>query len=400
MEISNAPAQQANSKARAQILRDWAVWKALNGIFDSLCSEELNSIRGRIMAPIRTVSVVRIEVARLQEAKGRDFVKWGERFFAHFESEKGGTNADLMELIYWLGDDGRQELALSIFNFLRSGVWKDFCQDRRVAKQHARKELTLARSDLSRARGAYSKLLDSTPEIGMCRRLGDDQRLHLSDILEGEADFLAARARIARAAGRSTCRVRHQGLSQLERSSSGPNVALLSTASAKLTRAARSYRRLLTLHPTVAIGKAFDSFIPTQLPAVLESEEDDLRGIMGRVDAFNKKRLGTNADLGILVRLQYLVEIFGLRWASYLPENATRILRESDIADLLEAGTVASGMPERSASIDAESIGRSLERFQQRKSNSRTCLWLRRSAEEICDRFRLLAPATKTALKC
>jgi hypothetical protein len=348
------------------------------------------------MAPIRNVSVVGIEVAVLQEPEGRDFVKWGGRFFAYLVSDKNDTNAGLLELIYCLGDDGRQELALSIFNFLRSGVWKDFCQDRRVAKQRARKELTLARSDLSRARGAYSKLLDSMPEIGMCRRLGDNRRLHLSDLLEGEADFLAAQARIARAAGHSTCRVRHQGLSQLERGSSGPNVALLSTASAKLTRAARSYRKLLTFHPTAAIGKAFDSFIPTQLPAVLESEEADLRGIMGRVDAFNKKRLGTNADLGILVRLQYLVERFGLHWAPYLPQNTTRILRESDIADLLEAGTVASGMPDCSASIDAESIGRSMERFQQRKSNSRSCLLLRRSAEEICDRFRLRSPVAKT----
>jgi hypothetical protein len=334
------------------------------------------------MANIRNISAATIQVGVRQEPKGRDFVKWRQRFFAYFESEKSGTNADLMELIYWLGDDGRQELALSIFNFLRTDVWKDFCQDRRVAKQHARKELTLARSGLRRARGAYSKLLGSMPEIGMCRRLGDDRRLHLSDLLEKEAEFLAAQARTARAPG---C------------SSGGPNVALLSTASAKLTRAARSYRRLLTLHPTAAIGKAFDSFIPTQLPAVLQSEEADLRGVSGRVDAFNKKRLGTKADWAFLVRLQYLVKIFGLRWAPYLPQNTTRILRESDIADLLETGTVASGMPEHSASIDAASIGRSLERFQQRKSNLRTCLLLRRSAEEICDRFKLRPPTPKTA---
>jgi hypothetical protein len=348
------------------------------------------------MANIHNISAAKIEVAVRQEPKGRDFVKWGERFFAYLVREKSGTNADLMELIYWLGDAGRNELALSIFNFLRSGVWKDFCQDRRVAKQHARKELTRARSDLRRARGAYSRVLGSMPEFAIGRRLGDDRRLHLSDLLEGEADFLAAQARIARAAGRSMCRVHHQGLSQLERSSSGPNVALLSTASAKLTRAAKSYRALLTLTPTAAIGKAYDSLMPSQLAAILESEEAALRGVSGRVDkAFNKKRLGTN--WAFLVRLQDVVEIFGLRWAPYLPQNTTRILRESDIADLLEAGTVASGMPVRSASIDAASIGRSLERFQQRKSNSRTCLWLRRSAEEICDRFRLRPPAPKTA---
>jgi hypothetical protein len=352
------------------------------------------------MAPVRNVSVVRIKAPVLQEPKGRDFFKWGERFFAYSEREISSTNADLMELIYWLGSDGRNELALSIFNFLRTDVWKDFCRDRRGAKQHARKELTQARSDLRRARGAYSKLLRSMPEISMCRRLGDYRRLHLSDLLEGEADFLAARVRIARAAGRSTCRARHQGLGQLERSSSGSHVALLSTASTKLTRAARSYRRLLTLHPTAAVGKAFDSFIPTQLPAVLESEEAELKGVSGSVNkAFNKKRLGTKTSLALLVRLQYLVEIFGLRWAPYLPQNVTRILRESDIADLLEAGTFASGMPDRSASIDAASIGRSLERFQKRKSNSQTCITLRRSAEEICDRFRLRPPTPKNCLE-
>ncbi len=116
--------------------------------------------------------------------------------------------------------------------------------------------------------------------------------------------------------------------------------------------------------------------------------------ILGRVDpAFNKKRLG-KMDLAILVRLQSLVEIFGLRWMSCLSQNTTRVLRESDIGDLLEAGTYALGMPDCSALTDAESIGRALERFRQRKSNSRTCLLLRRNAEEICDGFRLrpLAP--------
>jgi hypothetical protein len=348
------------------------------------------------MPNIRNSSTARIEVAVRREPKGRDFVKWGELFFAYLVREKSGTNADLMELIYCFGDDGRQELAISIFNFLRPGVWKDFCQDRRVAKQNAKKKLTRARSDLRRARGAYNKLLGSMPEIGMCRRLGDDRRLHLSDLLEGEADFLTAQARIARAAERSLCRVRHHASSQLERSSGGPNVALLSTASAKLTRAARSYRVLLTLTATATISKAYDSLMPSQLAPILELEEADLRGVSGRVgNAFNKKRLG-KTDVAILVRLRYLVEIFGLRWARYLPQNTTRTLRESDIADLLEAGAVASGMPERSASIDAESIGRSLERFQQRRSNVRTCLLLRRSAEEICDGFKLRPPTPKT----
>jgi len=354
------------------------------------------------MARIRkNVPEARIEVGALQEPKGSDFPKWGERFFAYLVREKSGTNAGLVELIYWLGEDGRLELALSVFNFLRPCVWKDFCQDRRIAKGRARKRITKARSDLRRAGTAYGRLLGSMPEIGIYRQLGGDTRLHLSDILEIEAAFLSTQARIARAAGRRVRRVRQEEVSQLEQNVTRQNAVLLSIASAKLARAAKSYRELLTLTQTAAIGKAFDSFPPSHLAAVLESEEADLRGFLGRVDpAFNKKRLGTKTDLGILVRLQYLVELFGLRWMAYLPENATKLLRETDIADLLEAGTNALGTCEPSPLIDAESIGRALERFQQRESNDRTCLLLKQSAQETCNRFRLRPPASKTAQQC
>jgi hypothetical protein len=157
--------------------------------------------------------------------------------------------------------------------------------------------------------------------------------LHLSDLLEKEATFLAAQARIARdVASRKMCRISRQDLSQSERRSSTQHAALLSKASVRLTCAAKSYRKLLTLHPNVAIGKTFDSVMATQLNAVLESEESDLKGILGRISAFKKKRFG-KMDLAILVRLQYLVEIFGLRWMPYLLQNTKRILHESDIAD-------------------------------------------------------------------
>jgi hypothetical protein len=357
------------------------------------CSiKKIKVISVKKMAKPRDVSAVKSGVAVWQEPKSSDFVKWGKDFFAYLVTEKSGTNAGLLELIYHLGDDGRQELALCVFNFLRPCVWKDFCRDRRDVKQRAKKELSKARSDLRRARGVYSRLLDFMPEIAICRRLGDTGRLHLSDLLEKEAAFLAAQSRLTRVASPRVCRVNRQELRQPERDSRTQDVALLSTASAKLTRAAKSYRKLLTLTPTAAIGKAFDSFMSSQLAAVLESEEADLRGILGRVDpAFNKKRFG-KMDLAILVRLQYLVEIFVLRWRRYLPQNITMILHESDVADLLEAGTNSLGMPDCSALTDAESIGRALQRFQQRKSNWRTCRLLRCNAEEICDGFKLRPP--------
>lgn len=59
------------------------------------------------MAKILNVSAVKSEVAVRQEPKSRDFVKWGEGFFAYLENEKSGTNAGLLELIYYLGDDGQ-----------------------------------------------------------------------------------------------------------------------------------------------------------------------------------------------------------------------------------------------------------------------------------------------------
>lgn len=81
----------------------------------------------------------RIDVPVLEKPKEPGFVEWGERFFAYLVKEKSGTNPGLLELIYWLGDDGRGEVALSVFNFLRADLWKEFCRNRRTAKQNAEK---------------------------------------------------------------------------------------------------------------------------------------------------------------------------------------------------------------------------------------------------------------------
>jgi hypothetical protein len=360
-------------------------------------AKESSQIRKQRKAPIHRLSGVKIHTATSKEPKGPDFYRWKESFVTYLVREKTGTNPDLLELIHWLGEDGRQEVALSIFSFLRPSLWKDFCKDRQIVKQQAKKGLTKARSDLRRARLTYSALLASLPEMAAHRRLGEDRRLHLSDLLETEAVFLATQARIQRAIEQRVSRVPQKGSTESEQRTNRKIVAKILTASANLTRAAKSYRELLTVRSTVIIGKSFDSFIPSQLDGILKSEETELAGLLNRAPAFNKKRFGTKANLAHLVLLQYLVEIFGMRWNRYLPQNVTRILKDSDIADLLEAGTAASGVSECSTSTDAGSIGRALERFRNRESNSGSCLLLRQSAQEICNAFRLRPPSPKSA---
>jgi hypothetical protein len=124
-------------------------------------------------------------------AKQPGFVQWGERFFAYLVKEKGGTNPALMELIYNLGDDGRQELALSIYNFLRPESWKRFGKGRQQAGQQARKGLSNAIRDLRRAAASHRKLLTLVPEIGTGTLLGAGAPFCLPDFLEMEATRLA-----------------------------------------------------------------------------------------------------------------------------------------------------------------------------------------------------------------
>jgi hypothetical protein len=346
------------------------------------------------MVKTRRNPKVKVVAPVLQLPKQPGFIEFGVRFFAYLVKEKNELNPGLIELIYYLGDDGRRELALSVFNFLRSQEWRDFCKDRRTAKELVRKTLFMAIGDLRRATAAYRKMLGSVPEVGVCRSLGEGRPSHLSDLLEREAAFLAAQARIARVAGRKKRAIHGQQFGRSKQNARTHSWPLFSKASSKLTRAANSYRRLLTLTSTAAVGRAFDSLRPAQLSAVLESETADLRGVLNRVNsAFYKKRMGTTANWTILVGLQDFVEEFGQRWVAYLPPNAASRLCENDVADLLEAGKNAWGVREDSTFTNPDSIGRALERFRQHKSNSRTCLTLRNRAQEICDGLRLRPPA-------
>jgi len=343
--------------------------------------------------PLATTYLLTPQVNSTPDIQGRGqmlpqaklgFVDWGVRFFAYLEQETTGTNRPLLELIYWLGNDGRQELALSIFNFLRPEMWREFCRNRREEKQGVKRSLSRAVINLQRSAKSYRKLLTSDPALGAGRRLGEGGRLHLSDLLEREAAFLAVQERIGRSAHR-------QGI-KLQSSRQ------FSVACRTLARVAKSYRELLTLTSTITIGQAFNAVAAVDLPAVLEAEAAGLTGILGRVNlAFNKKRFGIKKNFAILFRLQKFVEEFGLRWADYLPPTAARNLSDSYIAYLLEAGTDALGLQCHAKLTDAESIGRALSRFQKRETNSLTRLLWRRSAQKVCDELRLRAPDPRTS---
>jgi hypothetical protein len=165
--------------------------------------------------------------------------------------------------------------------------------------------------------------------------------------------ILSCTARISAASGK--LEAKHElGFTRPGKSKVTPEI--LSKASLKVTRAAMSYRKLLTLTSTIQIGKTFTSVTPNELTTKLESEADSLEASLNRADsAFSKKRIGTNADWALLVRLQDFVEEFALRWGAYMRVNAARRLGESDLMDLLEAGQTAWGDDKELIWKDADS---------------------------------------------
>ncbi len=323
----------------------------------------------------------------LDAPEGIRFSVWADKFFPYLRSEKAGANPSLIELVDRLGPYGRQELAASIFNFLRADLWAEFRRERATAKQQATATLRRIILDLQRAGRAYSELSTLAPEICRNRMLAGSADLHLSEILGNEAEFLAVQARLAsiacgtkRAAGGSR--------------DFGPNSSpsdrevcrKLSQASRKLARASKSYRELLTLHPKVMAGQWFQAIQPIYLPKVLEEARTHVRAMLDRAPVtFNKKRAGVTHDIAILYRLVEFVDEFTRQFdASTLPASA-RKLSEADLADLIEAGKAALGESGESTITDPESIGRALERFKARKSNATTRLLWVASAHQACD---------------
>jgi len=119
------------------------------------------------------------------------FVEWGTRFFAYLKLHKERTNPALLELIYYLGDAGRQELALSIFNFLRPKLWRQFCRDRQAAGRVATAKLSKAIRNLNRSASGYRELQILVPELGVGTALGTTAPSDFPELLETEASRLA-----------------------------------------------------------------------------------------------------------------------------------------------------------------------------------------------------------------
>ena len=126
-----------------------------------------------------------------------DFVSWGKSFFAYLEAHKKRNNPGLMELIYCLGDQGRQELALLIYNFLRSKFHKEFSKARQVFGQKVQRLLSRATRDLRRSVASLRKLQTlATDETGKTIAAGLD--LELVALMEKEALRLSEQKPLAR----------------------------------------------------------------------------------------------------------------------------------------------------------------------------------------------------------
>jgi len=359
----------ANSKDKAPILCDPLVWGGSN-------TEQMNS-------GFKLRKVWPEDLPHFRDAPPK-FVRWGESVFDYLAKEKGITNVGLVKLIYCLGDKGRQELLLSIFSFLRVSAWTDFCSQRGVTKQLAKRAIAKAIKDLRCAASIYRGLLAASPELGTDRCLGSSTIRHLSDLLEDEVSFLIGQERIMRAAGPGS-RTKSRSSICVIPDLNVPFSKFLLTASKKLLRAARSYRALLGLKVCVVIAKSADMTPCFQLAQALETEALELEQVLNRIDkAFNKKRLGKN-DLRHLIWLQDFIEEFVSRWGRNMSPAASRMLSASDLADLLEAGKNSWGQLDESGITSPESIEHALSRFRLRKSNVHTCWIMRCLASNFCD---------------
>jgi len=98
-------------------------------------------------------------IPQMGNRSSRRFQLWVQAFFHYLETETKTTNPALFELLRWLGRDGSQEVALSIYNFLRPKLWKEFSKERQRTGQKVKKVFSKARRDLRRAAASYQQYL-------------------------------------------------------------------------------------------------------------------------------------------------------------------------------------------------------------------------------------------------
>jgi hypothetical protein len=129
-----------------------------------------------------------------------DFTNWQKGFYAYLEAQKRGTNGPLIDLCSRLGDDGKRELALSIFNFLRPRLWATFRGNRRRTGQQVDKNLNKVIRGLKKLAKNYRALSRLAPELRPGIVLGATAPPGFADSLEAEANRLDSqrtRAKIA-----------------------------------------------------------------------------------------------------------------------------------------------------------------------------------------------------------
>jgi hypothetical protein len=125
-------------------------------------------------------------IAKLKPKKKSGHVAWSKKFWAYLQKEKK-RNTALLRLIEALGDDGRQELALSIYNFLRPHMWMKLRKNRSQTGQQVYKRLTKVIKDLNKLTKNYRALEDLAPEFGPGKVLGAAAPQGFADCLEAEA---------------------------------------------------------------------------------------------------------------------------------------------------------------------------------------------------------------------
>jgi len=243
----------------------------------------------------------------LGQKKKLGFAEWGKKFFAYLQAEKE-SNPALLESIHVLGDNGRQELALSIYNFLRPQLWEGFRKNRRQTGQQVDKNLAKVMRDLNKSARNYRRLGNLASELGRGKVLGAAAPQGFADSLEAEAMRLGQQQKLAKI-------------------------------------------------------------------------------------AFNHKRGGNKADLASLIRLQDIMDEFARRLGSSFPAGAKEPLSAVDLADLLEAGKLALGLPENQTMTDPASIERALKRFRKHPRNGAVCVLLKEDAFKTCDKFFYGPPA-------
>jgi hypothetical protein len=127
-----------------------------------------------------------------------DFELWSEKFWPYLYRES--INAYLRYLLAELGPGGRQELAWSIFDYLRTNLWDEFRADRRQTGRMVDRLLSRAIRKLQNAAKEYEKLGQLASGLRPGTLLGSTAPQGFVHALNAEADRLVQqreRARIA-----------------------------------------------------------------------------------------------------------------------------------------------------------------------------------------------------------